>query len=219
MATPTTWLDKDNKMIDNSGIKIIEQGDKTYKIEVTNDEFTENPLESDDYLGEIWGLSNKHSNFLAKNKIILPEGSELPDSYEECVALVRKQYPDAVALSYSEHGNCMWTTSQLQSDFDSVKHAGFWLPNDNILDDLKELTGTKRTLAMLERAKQACEAYTAWCNGDVYAVHIYELKTCNLGEQHEESIDSCGGFYDYDEAMQSGIETVAGYAPFNKATQ
>jgi hypothetical protein len=35
-------------------------------------------------------------------------------------------------------------------------------------------------------------------SGEVYGYQIIETETCNLGHEHEEVIDSCYGFYGYD---------------------
>ena len=42
--------------------------------------------------------------------------------------------------------------------------------------------------------------YDSYLRGDVYEYSIYEVQKCNLGHEHEELLDSCGGYYDEDEA-------------------
>ena len=53
--------------------------------------------------------------------------------------------------------------------------------------------------ALRKRARQACEAYTQWCNGEVYGYDIERLTACpHCGQETAESIDSCWGFYGLD---------------------
>ncbi len=166
-------------------------GDK--RIDVDYDQFAENPLSDDCYLGSIYSFSTKHTNF----RDVTIEDNE-PTS-------------DAVLLSYFEHGTCKWFVADgaipagVEFQWDGVRHAGFWEPNADILEEMKALKGTKRAEAMKQRATEACEAFTAWASGEVYEVRIYEVKTCDMGHEHDELIDSCSGFYSIEEAMESGL--------------
>ncbi len=52
---------------------------------------------------------------------------------------------------------------------------------------------------MRKRARQACDAYTQWCNGDVYGYQVERITTCaHCGGESKESLDSCWGFYGLD---------------------
>lgn len=58
------------------------------------------------------------------------------------------------------------------------------LPSDEKVRDLLELE---------------IETYNQFLRGAIYEYVLYETKTCDLGEEHRELVDSCGGFYDLDD--------------------
>ena len=43
--------------------------------------------------------------------------------------------------------------------------------------------------------------YDKYLTGEVYSYKVYEINTCSLGHQHEEIIDSCCGFYDFEQCL------------------
>ena len=42
------------------------------------------------------------------------------------------------------------------------------------------------------------ETYDQYLRGDIYHAALYRVETCNLGHEHHEIVDSCGGFYGVD---------------------
>jgi len=46
--------------------------------------------------------------------------------------------------------------------------------------------------------EEEIEYYNKYLRGDCYRFVLYEPKKCDLGGDHREEIDSCGGFYDVD---------------------
>jgi hypothetical protein len=86
--------------------------------------------------------------------------------------------------------------------FDSVDLAGVWLPNAQTLESARNYGGFTRRLFMRKRARQACDAYTQWCNGDVYGYEIERLTTCpSCGSEETAAVDSCWGFYGLDSCL------------------
>lgn len=73
--------------------------------------------------------------------------------------------------------------------FDSGQ-VGFIYAKDD--EDLS-IEQIKKTLT------EEVKTYDKYLRGEVYGYTLYELKTCNLGHEHKEMIDSCWGFYDIDD--------------------
>ena len=49
-----------------------------------------------------------------------------------------------------------------------------------------------------EYLKNEVEIYDQYLTGDVYGFDLVKVSTCDEGHEHEESIDSCWGFYGSD---------------------
>lgn len=81
-----------------------------------------------------------------------------------------------------------WDTSRIGVIYatrDGIRECfGSDLPSDEKVRDLLE---------------SEIETYNRFLSGDVYEYVLYEAKTCDLGEEHREVADSCGGFYDLDD--------------------
>ena len=93
-------------------------------------------------------------------------------------------------LSYYEHGLCLWSVAGelpagARCPWDSVAFAGVWLPDAETLASARNYGGRTRRHFMRKRARQACDAYTQWCNGDVYGYEIErvtDLRRLRRGE-------------------------------------
>lgn len=161
---------------------------RVYRIRFYADADPPNPLEDWSEMGQILSLDRRHANFD-------PEG----------VASAIADHPDAVKLSYFEHGQCLWSVAgDLPSDcrrpFDSVPLAGVWLPDADTLESAARYGGRTRRHFMRKRARRACDAYTRWCNGEVYGYAIERVTDCTAcGGEHAEAVDRCGGFFDLDD--------------------
>lgn len=167
-----------------------------------------NPLEEFGGAGAIYSLGSRHSNYN-------------PERVKEAV----ESDPDAVPLSYFEHGNCIWGVAEgflarhpgTAGDFrwDGVRFAGVWVPDEHLrktADDAGEAPGSvERRARMRQYAEQACTTYTAWANGEVYryAVEAYPARSVEgFGVYDDRSDyrydkpvfeDSCSGIYDDDD--------------------
>jgi len=66
--------------------------------------------------------------------------------------------------------------------------------------------------AIREILEEEIEYYNKYLSGDCYRFVLYEPKRCDLGGDHREEIDSCGGFYDvggiYDDTDSHDWEVV-----------
>jgi hypothetical protein len=179
----------------------IEKDGQTYRIRIFHEQDAPNPLDDWSEMGTILSLNRRHINFD-------PAGVEQGISSN----------PDAVPLSYYEHGLSLWAVAgelpaATQCPWDSVSFAGVWLPDAETLKSAKPYGGRTRQLFMRERARQACEAYTQWCNGDIYGYEIERVVACNAcGAEKSESLDSCWGFYGLDCCRAEAKEAI-GVAP------
>lgn len=180
---------------------------------IEHDEDAENPLTASDANGTIYSLNRRHRNFDA-------------DAVEDAM----RHNPDAVALSYYEHGGCRWS---VQGDvvpgeefqFDGARMAGVWIPDELALANI-DTPGSDpatRRARLIEYAKSIVETYTQWCNGDVYGynVELYELAKDDDGDDIEEqefyqkhvkqlAEDSCWGFYGMDYTRQEATQAAQG---------
>lgn len=188
-------------------------GNRIMFIKAAYDESRENPLTDWDSNGMLYSLSTRHANSISADTF-----KALRDSWGD----------DAVVLSYYEHGRCVWfpvggvAPAGVEFQWDGVLVAGVWVPEGCVEEELKGLTGQERRTRAVELAKQACEVYTDYVNGDVYG---YDVKLYELREETEDgenfyydepsdyrfktpiAEDSCWGFYG-DESFEETVKSV-----------
>lgn len=178
--------------------RTVERDGQTYRIAIYADTDAPNPLQDWCEMGTILSLNRRHGNF---------DPSGVEDAIEH--------NPDAVPLSYFEHGGCLWSVAgelpaPCRCPFDSVAFAGLWLPDAQTLASAKNYGGFTRRMFMRKRARQACDAYTQWCNGDIYGYEIERLTACTCcGSEQAESVDSCWGFYGLETCLSEAEATLA----------
>lgn len=184
-------------------------GDYIIFKEVVADEEPLHPLNDCDGMGKILSFCTRHSAF-DKEAIEKEMGNK-----------------DKVMLSYFEHGLCLWGVAGTMNgtpdfEWDGVEHAGLWIPDNVLLDEAKELKGKERQEKMREWAAQACEEFTAYCNGNYYLFVVQVFKVRKEGENifdkrsdyrfdEEVSGDSCSGFIGSDAAekeMEEAVERI-----------
>lgn len=89
----------------------------------------------------------------------------------------------AYSLGRSYPFNCPWDSSQ----------CGFMVVEKEAME--KEGWGRER---LVEYLSAKLDEYTAWCNGYIYAWGSYKVTKCDLGHEHREIEDSCGGYIGLD---------------------
>jgi len=182
----------------------VERNGQRYRIALYPDPDAGNPLEEWDEMGKILSLNRRHRNFD-------------PAGIEAAIA-----DPDAVPLSYFEHGLCLWSVAgELPTGagcpFDSVDFAGVWLPDTATLASARPYGGWTRRQFMRKRARQACEVYTLWCNGGVYGYEITRLSACGqCGCEQAQPVDSCWGFYGLEECRAEALAAIPAHDPSAK---
>jgi hypothetical protein len=179
----------------------VKQDGHTYRIAIIPDGETPNPLEDWSEMGTVLSLNRRHINFD-------PEG----------VADAIGNNPDAVPLSYFEHGRCLWCVSGelpalARCPWDSAGLAGVWLPDVATLASARHYGGSTRQHFMRKRARLACDAYTRWCNGEVYGYEIERITACDCCHtENAERVESCWGFYGREECLAEARAAVAARA-------
>jgi hypothetical protein len=172
-------------------------GERIIFARMERDEDAPNPLKDWECNGHIYSLNRRHRNYDADAVREAMEGN-----------------PDAVALSYYEHGECLWGVAGelgkvpgVEFHFDGVEFAGVWVPDAGALENIGAVTGEERRRKLREYATGVCAAYTSYCNGECYwySVQAYALKrdedgTLIVEQAYYEDTqtpvvdDSCGGF-------------------------
>ena len=166
----------------------IEHDGQTYRLAIYADPDAPNPLKDWSEMGAILSLNRRHGNFD-------------PARVESAI----ENDPDAVPLSYYEHGRCLWSVAGelppgARCRFDSVSFAGVWLPDAETLASARNYGGSTRRHFMRKRARQACDAYTQWCNGEVFGYEVERIIACShCGQESKESLNSCWGFFGLDD--------------------
>ena len=93
--------------------------------------------------------------------------------------------------------------------WDSVSFAGVWLPDAETLDSARNYGGRTRQLFMCRRARQACEAYTQWCNGEVYGYEVERVTTCKQCDGEDATfVDSGWEIYGLDPCLSEAQAAV-----------
>jgi hypothetical protein len=157
----------------------------------------ENPLDWDEW--ELHSFNTRHCNFKHPDDFGISVNSygEVETSQ---IGLRRKlDVGTAFVLGYYEHGLCSWLIRGYGGPgtdcrWDGNQCAGILIWKGKSTDIGK--TEPER----LARARQVCETYTCWCNGEVFGYRIFD--------DQDEEIESCWGFYGYEDAEQSAIESI-----------
>jgi hypothetical protein len=182
--------------------KTVERDGQSFRIRIYADADAPNPLEDWSEMGTILSLNRRHANYH-------------PGSVDDLI----EDHPDAVPLSYYEHGQCLWSVAgelpaPCRCPWDSVGIAGFWLPDADTLESARNYGGFTRRMFMRKRARQACEAYTQWCNGDIYGYEIERVHICQgCGSDKPEPLDSCWGFFGLDTCLSEAESAAQAWMP------
>lgn len=149
---------------------------------------------------------------------------------------------DCVALSYHEHGPCIWYPADGPHplgvevggpfDWDTVRLAGVWVPPDDLREELDQegLAGKARRERLLQRCVEVCEAYTAWGNGEVYGyawqvgegeylpdLPASRLHRVDFGRMDIAGDDGCSGYYSLGDLLEAATSSLAWWVERNPA--
>ncbi len=196
---------------DKTAVTIV--GDKIVFVTIQHDQDCENPCTSSDGVGFIYSASRRDHNY---------------KSFEELQDIANTD-ADAVKLSYFEHGLCLWMvmggeksrTPGVEFQWDGVRFAGVWVPDDAVRDSYIGQDGLTRRQWMAQQAESACDQYTKWANGECYGYDIqaYKLRTHEPSGKHYKvksdyrfepclAEDYCSGHIGWEWAVQATQEAI-----------
>lgn len=97
-----------------------------------------------------------------------------------------------------DHSGIALNTSPFSCRFDSGQ-IGFIYATKESIESMGCNTDKIETYL-----KNEVEIYSKYLNGENYQYEIYEIEICNLGCKHETLIESCMGYFDYQDAENEG---------------
>lgn len=148
---------------------------KGYTIKIFQDECAENPFTSWDGEGKI--VFHDRARHECNTDL----------SYDEA-----KRVKFAIPLSAYIHGGISLSVlgEGMRCQFDTSDYIAYWIP-DQVNNPIKSRKGA------IKAARQACELFNQWANGEVFGWEI---------EKDGVSFDSCWGYYG-NEALEAAIIT------------
>ena len=179
-----------------------------YRIKIFQDESPESPRTSMDNLGTMvcfhrrYNLGDKHDY----------DHNDYSDWEEMKMAIDKNE--DALIilpLYLYDHGGITMSTSPFSCRWDSGQVGFIYVSKKKV----REEYGVKRiSPKVAEKALKVLEGevetYDQYLTGDVYGYRVYKVTTCELGEEHEEEVDACWGYYGQEECMKEA-EGIAGW--------
>jgi hypothetical protein len=178
---------------------------KTYKLVVEQDTDPRDPRE-DDNLGTIvcfhrrYNLGDPH-NYSTNDY----------ENWEELkAAIVQNEDPGVILPLYLyDHSGITISTSPFGCRWDSGQIGWVFVSKAALRG---EYSTQRLTQSILDKAKGVLEAevkaYDQYLSGDVYSYEVIEVTKCDLGHEHEETVESCGGYYEEEEAREAGNDVL-----------
>ena len=161
-----------------------------YLIEVDFDNDPYSPRENDNITTMI--CFHKRYNLGDKHDL----KSDMFDSWQEVIQHIKDTFK-VLAWKYLhlyDHSGITISTSEFGDRFDSGIVGIVFVDEDKSKALLGEVITDKDKLDKIIESE--VNEYDTYIRGEVYQYKIYEVKTCNLGCEHTELIESCCGFYD-----------------------
>lgn len=107
----------------------------------------------------------------------------------------------AVMLDVYDHGgtSCSVSGEGMQCMWDTAHGGAVWVPDKCLIEDIESYPeDDKRRRRVIELARQACEEYTAWCNGECYGVVVETFTLVGDGDdaewQSNDDNEACWGY-------------------------
>tara|TARA_B100000963_G_scaffold360444_1_gene391346 strand:- start:5676 stop:6257 length:582 start_codon:yes stop_codon:yes gene_type:complete len=166
-------------------------------LKVEQDTFPLNPREDWDNLGNMICF---HNNYTLGDYELSKEYK--PEDYYK---LKKRKDVVILPLYLYDHSGITMNTTGFSCPWDSGQVGFIYVTHETIRKEF----GVKRVSKELREKvkgylKGEVNVYDQYITGDVYSFFIYQKETCNLGCEHEEVEDSCGGFFGYD-IKENGI--------------
>jgi hypothetical protein len=173
---------------------------KKYELEIELDNDPMNPRTEWDNTGTMicfhkrYNLGDKH-NYKSDNF----------DSWIELKEQIESDYKVMYIkpLYLYDHSGITIKTSPFGCQWDSGQVGWIFVDKDN----LQRISGDSdgfNELNLEEIIDSEVDTYDKYLTGEVYRYELYEIETCNLGHEHRNLIESCGGYYGEDECRSEG---------------
>lgn len=104
----------------------------------------------------------------------------------------------ARALSYIDHRGYV----ESESEGRRRQIEAVWIPDDALLDEMKEYSEEERTKRMSDRFEAVIEEYNKWVTGDCWGVTVDKFKRIGPNEYERTENDSCWGYIGHDYALE-----------------
>ena len=172
------------------------------------DECAEDPAESEEGIGRFVHWKDHGPEELSE---YCQARAVDPDSHDAIEG--EKPNPDAVLIDKFEHSGVSYHVAGEYSGPDArwdLSHGwAVWLPSPCLLNELKGKDKKARRLHCITWARQACETFNKWANGDVYGyvINIFDKG----GQELSGTGGSCFGFYGHEDAIEGLEEALAIY--------
>jgi hypothetical protein len=119
--------------------------------------------------------------------------------------LLKRKDVIAIPLYLYDHSGITMNTTGFSCRWDSGQVGFIYVTNKEI----REWFSVKRVSKQLKDKVrsyliQEVETYDQYITGQVYYFSIVKKETCNLGCEHEEQEDNCGGFFG-DDILTNGV--------------
>jgi hypothetical protein len=178
---------------------------KKYNIKIERDENAWNPREDDNFTTMVcfhkrYDLGDKHH-----------VDGDAYSSWEEMEEAIKAEHEVMIMkpLYMYEHSGITISTSPFSCSWDSGRLGLVYITKPSLMKLCGRTDFTEEELsAMLE---SEVKTYDMYVQGEVYSYSIYEVTTCSLGHEHEELLDSCGGYYGEEEAREEADSIVKVY--------
>ena len=180
-----------------------------YEIEIHTDESPESPRTSMDNLGKMicfhgrYNLGDKHDY----------DHRDYSGWDEQKEAIIKNENVCVILPLYLyDHSGITISTSPFSCRWDSGQIGWVYVSKESVRKEY----GVKRiNQELIEKVTKVLEGevetYDQYLRGDIYGYSISEVSTCELGHEHKEVIDSCGGFYGEETCMKEAEGIVEYY--------
>jgi hypothetical protein len=162
-----------------------------YRLKIYQDDNTDSPR-SWDNLGTMICFHRRY-NLGDKHNYSHEEGQELLKGKDICVSLPLYLY---------DHSGITMNTTGFSCRWDSGCVGFIYVTKEKVR---KEYNVKRITQDIIDRVTKCLEGevktYDQYLTGEVYGYEVYKVEVCDKGCEHEEFVDSCWGYYGYEECI------------------
>jgi len=162
-------------------------------LELIQEEYAESPREWDN-LGKMvcfhsgYDLGDKHNH-----------------NHKDFYALQERKDVVILPLYLYDHSGITMATTPFNCRWDSGQVGFIYATHEMIREHIQVGRVTEKIREQVKGYLEGeVETYDQYIRGDVYYFNIEKVETCNLGCEHTEQEDSCGGFYG-DDIKENGV--------------